>query len=387
MSRVQELIDELCPDGVPRRPLGDLAELVRGNGMPKTVFTSSGVGAIHYGQIYTHYGAWTTSTISFVTPETATRLAKVDPGDVIITNTSENLEDVGKAVAWMGDSQIVTGGHATVIKHSLDPKFLAYWLQTPEFDRQKRKRATGTKVIDVSAKSLATILMPVPPMEVQREIVRILDTFTELEAQLEAELEARQTQYKHCRQELLAFGDDVPRRPLGEIATVGTGIHDTKDSIPDGEFTFYARGREPLRLDSYDFDERAIITAGDGVGVGRVFHFANGKYALHQRAYRVVPSDEVDARFLFHYFLSNFSRYLERTSVHASVTSLRRPMFLKYPVPTPPIREQKRLVASLDEFDALVNDLSIGLPAEIAARRQQYEYYRDRLLTFKELPA
>lgn len=219
MSRVQELIDELCPDGVPRRPLGELAELVRGNGMPKTVFTSSGVGAIHYGQIYTHYGTWTTSTISFVTPETATRLAKVDPGDVIITNTSENLEDVGKAVAWLGTAQIVTGGHATVIKHHLDPKFLAYWFQTPEFDRQKRKRATGTKVVDVSARSLATVRIPVPPLEVQREVVRILDTFTELEAELKAELKAelsaRRKQFEFYRNHLLSFRERGRERELG----------------------------------------------------------------------------------------------------------------------------------------------------------------------------
>src|SRR5690606_4326173 len=148
---------------------------------------------------------------------------------------------------------------------------------------------------------------------------------------------------------------------------------------------FYARGREPLRLDSYDFDERAIITAGDGVGVGKVFHYADGKYALHQRAYRVVPDERlVDARFLYHWFVRGFGQYLERISVRASVTSLRRPMFLKFPVPVPPLAVQKRVASTLDKFDTLVHDLNSGLPAEIEARRQQYAYYRDRLLTFKE---
>lgn len=173
--------------------------------------------------------------------------------------------------------------------------------------------------------------------------------------------------------------------PLGDIATIGTGSHDTKDTVASGKYVFFARGREPFRLDTFDYDEQAIITAGDGVGVGKVFHFTTGKYALHQRAYRIVPHSCVDARFIYHFLVSDFANYLERTSVRASVTSLRRPMFLKYPVPIPPLDEQHRIVSILDKFEALVNDLRVGLPAELAARRKQYEYYRDKLLTFKEL--
>ena len=190
MSRVDQLIERLAPDGVEYRALGELGTLVRGNGMPKTDFTTTGVGCIHYGQIYTHYGAWTADTLSFVSAEKAAGLAKVDPGDVIITNTSENLDDVCKAVAWLGRGQIVTGGHATVLKHDQNPKYLAYYLQTPEFFASKKRYATGTKVIDVSAGSLSKIRIPVPPPEVQAEIVRILDQFVELEAELEARLEA-----------------------------------------------------------------------------------------------------------------------------------------------------------------------------------------------------
>ncbi|MGB3676886.1 MAG: restriction endonuclease subunit S, partial [Candidatus Nanopelagicales bacterium] len=146
MSRVDELIGELCPDGVEFRTLGDVANLVRGNGMPKVDLSETGVGAIHYGQIYTRYGAWATETISFIAPERAAKLAQVSPGDIIITNTSENIEDVGKAVAWLGSESIVTGGHATVIKHHEDPKYLSYWFQTESFRVQKRALATGTKV-------------------------------------------------------------------------------------------------------------------------------------------------------------------------------------------------------------------------------------------------
>lgn len=157
MSRIDDLVAEHCPQGVERRLLGDIAHLVRGNGMPRSVLTDEGIGAIHYGQIYKHYGAWTTKTISFVSPETASRLTKAEPGDIIITNTSENVDDVGKAVAWLGDNLIVTGGHATVIKHQQDPKYLSYWFQSEAFSAQKRALATGTKVMDVSARKLMKV--------------------------------------------------------------------------------------------------------------------------------------------------------------------------------------------------------------------------------------
>ena len=203
MSRIDALITELCPEGVESKAIGEFGELVRGNGMPKSDFVETGVGCIHYGQIYTFYGVWTTETKSFVPAEKAARLAKVDPGDLIITNTSENIEDVCKGVAWLGDNQIVTGGHATVLKHDQDAKYLSYYLQTPHFFAEKKRHATGTKVIDVSAKSLAKIKIPVPPLEIQREIVAILDRFTKLEA----ELEARRRQYQHYRDTLLSFAE------------------------------------------------------------------------------------------------------------------------------------------------------------------------------------
>src|SRR5690554_6459416 len=112
---------------------------------------------------------------------------------------------------------------------------------------------------------------PEKSLEIQAEIVRILDAFTAMTAELTAELNLRQQQYNHYRDQLLSFDEDeVERKTLGEVATIGTGKHDTKDAIVDGDYIFYARGREPLKLDVFDFDETAIITAGDGAGVGKV---------------------------------------------------------------------------------------------------------------------
>jgi len=206
MNKIKKLLTELCPNGVEYRLLGEIAELVRGNGLQKKDFIESGVGCIHYGQIYTFYGLFAATTKSFVSHELARTLRKVNTNDIVITNTSENVEDVCTPVVWLGKDEIVTGGHATIIKHGQNAKYLAYYFMTAEFANQKRKLATGTKVIDVSATNLAKVRIPLPPLAVQGEIVRILDNFTtELEAELDAELEARKKQYEYYRDQLLTF--------------------------------------------------------------------------------------------------------------------------------------------------------------------------------------
>lgn len=191
--------------------MSELGALIRGNGLPKSDFTEIGVPAIHYGQIYTYYGTHTTETISFVSEETAKKLRKVNYGDVVITNTSENLEDVGKALVYLGKEQAVTGGHATIFKPSknINGKFFAYFTQTEGFAKQKRKLAKGTKVIDVSANDMSKIKIPVPPLEEQERIVSILDKFdtltTSISEGLPKEIELRQKQYEYYRDMLLTF--------------------------------------------------------------------------------------------------------------------------------------------------------------------------------------
>ena len=194
----------------PRVPLGSFAQLVRGSGMPKTDFSESGVGAIHYGQIYTKFGTATAEVIAHVPEEKAKKLAVVNPGDVIVANTSENLEDVCKAVAWVGESDIVTGGHATVIKApEQNAKFISYYMATGQFNKDKRRHAFGTKVIDVAPKNLAKIEFPLPSLEEQQRIVDILDRFDALTSSLSeglpAELAARRSQYEYYRDQLLSF--------------------------------------------------------------------------------------------------------------------------------------------------------------------------------------
>ena len=407
MSEIERLLAELCPDGVEYRALGEVGRLVRGNGMPKSDFTDAGVGAIHYGQIYTHYGTWTTETISHVASDAAARLAQVDPGDLIITNTSENLDDVGKAVAWLGPAQIVTGGHATVLKHRQNPKFISYWLQSPDFQRQKRRLASGTKVIDVSAKSLATVRMPVPPPEVQRAIVEVLDTMEKLEAELEAELEARRRQYAYYRDALLAF-DEAPGVRWAKMDEVGTFIRGrrftradlTEDGLPAIHYgDIYtslgvaadapsSRVRSDLspRLRFARQGDVVIAAVGETVeDVGKgVAWLGVEPVAIHDDTF--LFRSDLDAKFVAYFLRTRCCCDQKMPFVaRAKVKRLSAEGLGMIRIPVPPLEEQQRIVAILDSFDALVNDLTSGLPAEIAARRKQYEYYRDRLLSFEEL--
>ena len=191
--------------------LGEIGTFVRGSGLQKKDFTPAGVGCIHYGQIYTYYGTCADKTKSFVSYETAKQLKYVEHGDVIITNTSENVEDVCKAVVYLGKEPIVTGGHASIFKPSekIDGKYFAYYTQTEWFARDKRKYAKGTKVIDVSAADLAKIKIPIPPLAEQQRIVSILDKFealtTSISDGLPKEIELRRKQYEYYRNQLLSF--------------------------------------------------------------------------------------------------------------------------------------------------------------------------------------
>ena len=398
MSRIEKLIEELCPDGVEYRPMGEVGVLVRGNGMPKTDFTDSGVGCIHYGQIYTHYGPWATETKSFVAPMTAERLAKVDPGDLVITNTSENHEDVCKAVAWLGATQVVTGGHATVFKHRQDPKFLSYYLQTADFFAKKKKYATGTKVIDVSANSLARIAIPVPPIAVQREIVRILDTFTELEAELEAELEVRRQQYDYYRLMLLrppGCEHDLPWIALGEIGRVAMCKRVFKEQTAAiGEIPFYKIGTFGAEPDAYvsealfqdyrrrySFPKKGDVLLSAAGTIGRIVEY-DGRPAYFQDSNIVwLDNDEsiVLNRYLYHQY-----QIVDWSTDGGTIRRLYNENLKAARIPVPPRDEQERVVSKLDTFEALFKSVTVGLPAELAARRRQYEHYRDRLLTFEE---
>lgn len=186
-----------------------VGEFVRGKGLQKKDFTNAGIGCIHYGQIYTQYNTYAYKTQSFVSSEFAEKARKAQQGNLIIATTSENDEDLCKAVAWLGSEEIAISNDACIYKHTLDPKFVSYFFQTEQFQEQKRQYITGTKVRRVNADNLAKIKIPVPSMLEQQRIVSILDKFdaltTSLTEGLPREIELRQQQYEYYRDLLLSF--------------------------------------------------------------------------------------------------------------------------------------------------------------------------------------
>lgn len=169
--------------------LGEIGKMIRGNGIQKKDFTETGIGCIHYGQIYTRYGTFADKTISFISEEQAERCKKASYGDLIIATTSENVEDVCKAVGWIGKEEIAISGDAYVFKHNQDPRYIAYLFQTQQFLNYKKKYATGTKVIRVSGENMLKFSFGFPPLSEQRRIADILDN--QRGAQLQAIWHAR----------------------------------------------------------------------------------------------------------------------------------------------------------------------------------------------------
>jgi len=303
---------------------------------------------------------------------------------LIAEDGSASLENY--SIQW-AVGKFWANNHVHVVngKEKLNNRFLYHYLTNMNFIPflAGKERAKLTKA------KLQQIPIPIPPLSVQTEIVRILDALTALTSELTSELILRRKQYEYYRETLLS-SDNLEqlntggvKKKLSDVAIIGTGSRNTNEAIENGIYPFFVRSQEPKKINEYEFDETAIITAGDGVGVGKVFHYISGKYALHQRAYRIVVTDKnLLPKFLFHYIRNNFAHYLKMTSVNSSVTSLRKPMFEKYPVFIPPLEEQQRIVSILDKFETLSNSITEGLPLAIEQSQKRYEYYRELLLSF-----
>ena len=401
MSRIDDLIAEYCPDGVKHQTLGEIGEFIRGNGIQKRDFRDSGFGCIHYGQIYTYYGLFADHTKSFIDPNLAEKRKKAYKGDLVIATTSENEEDVCKACAWLGEEPIAISGDAYIFRHHQNPIYISYCFQSELFQSQKKKYITGTKVLRVNGDAMAKIHVPVPPLPVQEEIVRILDSFSSLEAELEAELEARRKQYAYYRNELLTF-ERVVTVCIQDIC-----IRICSGGTPSSKRHDYYDGNVPwLRTQDIDFnvinqtsatisDEGLRNSAAQWIPANCVIVAMYGATAAKVAVNSIplttnqaccnlqIDETKADVRYVFHW-LSNEYEHLKALG-EGSQSNINAKKVKSYPISLPPLEEQRRIVSILDRFDKLTNDLSSGLPAEIEARRKQYEYYRDRLLSFDEL--
>jgi type I restriction enzyme S subunit len=200
-------------EGVYSVPMGQVGEFIRGRRFTKNDVVEIGIPSIHYGEIYTRYGVAARSTFSRVRPDLARQLRYAQPGDVIIAAVGETVEDVAKAVAWIGDEPVAIHDDTFLFRSDLNPKYVAYFMQTAKFHAQKERHVARAKVKRLSGVSLAKIAVPVPPREEQERIVSILDKFdalvNDLSIGLPAELTARHKQYEYYRDRLLRFEELV----------------------------------------------------------------------------------------------------------------------------------------------------------------------------------
>ena len=197
---------------IPKIKLGEFAVISRGGNFQKKDFVDNGLPCIHYGQIYTHYGTYADTTLTTINEEAYSKSKKAKKNDIVMAVTSENIEDVCKSVAWLGDKDIAVSGHTAIISHQQNAKYLSYYFSSNAFFKQKKKLAHGTKVIEVTPNTLANIEVPLPSLEVQNRLVEVLDNFdsicSDLNIGLPAEIEARQKQYEFYRDQLLTFAEN-----------------------------------------------------------------------------------------------------------------------------------------------------------------------------------
>ena len=400
MSRIDDLIRDLCPDGVEYKPLGDIARYsprkVPATDLNATTFVGvDNLLSQKRGRIdATH------------TPNTST-LTAYCPGNILLGNIRPYLKKV-----WLADRSGGCSGDVLAIEINdqhhklLYPQFLYYILSSNSFFTFNQQNAKGAKMPRGNRAAILHYPVPVPPVEVQQEITRILSQFTRLEAELEAELETRRHQYNYYLNELLAFKDDskVPWTPLSELGSFHRGKRFVKTDYADqgipcihyGEiYTRYGVSASSVvsHLDELLHSRLRFAQPGDVIfvdvgevvdDVGRsVAWLGDEPIAIHDHSY--VFRGTLNPTFVSYVMRTDwFRRQKAKHVARTKVKTLLLDGFSKIRIPVPPRAEQDQIVDKLNQFDTLVNNLNSGLPAEIEARRQQYEHYRDRLLTFPE---
>ncbi len=398
MSKLVELIREMCPNGVEYKELREIATITRGGNLQKKDFTDEGVPCIHYGQIYTRYGLFADSAFTYISEVTAKKQKMADTNDIVMAVTSENIEDVCKCVVWLGENPVAVSGHTAIIKHNQNAKFLAYYFHSSMFFAQKRKLAHGTKVIEVTPDTLNSVIVPVPPMEVQREIVQILDKFTLLSAELSAELSARRKQYAYYVDKMFS-DENVEIRTLDEVAEIIDSLHATPKYTENGYSMIrvadikggYVDTKNALKVDDQTYIEfiKRYKPQFNDIIVSRVGSFGNFSLVpdedicLGQNVALIHP--KINNKYLYYYLNSFYVKdYIEQKAHGGGYKNIGIKDLMKIPVKLHTEEEQEKIARILEKFDVINSNMDEGIPAEIEARRKQYEYYRDKLLSFKK---
>lgn len=407
MSRIDELIAEFAPSGVRYEPLGDIGEWYGGGTPSKDQLEYWQNGAIPWVSPKDMGRTIVDSTEDYITEAAVKSSAtKIVPANsVAVVVRSSILDRILPTALIPVPVTLNQDMKAVVARNGILPGYVAHLLRSSGPAILRAARKTGGSVASIESSKLFSFRIPIPPLEVQREIVKVLDAFTKLEAELEAELEARRRQYQYYRDALLGFADQEVRwTTMGEIGEFFRGRRFTRNDLdPEGVacihygdiYTQYGTAAtitiSHVRTDMQSTLRFAkpgdVVIAGVGEtveDVGKaVAWLGEGDVAIHDDCFAFRHS--MNPKFVSYCFQTTaFHAEKNKFVARAKVKRLSGESLGKLAIPVPSLSEQARIVAILDKFDALVNDLSSGLPAEIAARRNQYGHYRDRLLTFRE---
>ena len=400
MSRLDNLIAQHCPSGVFFRDLVEVA------GYSTTRVDAADLDATSFVGVDNLLPNKQGKNDATYLPNTE-RLTAYREGDVLLGNIRPYLKKV-----WLATDGGGCSGDVLVLRirddtrAGLMPEYFFYVMSSDRFFDYSMQHAKGAKMPRGDKLAILRYRFPVPPLEVQREIVRILDTFTELEAELEAELQARRRQYERLRAALLAPREGITwgTATVGGVCrkvSAGATPLVTRDEFYSGGTIPWLRTQEVRYRDIFDTDVKitdsalkessirliptnCVIVALSGAGVTR------GRVAVNRipvTTNQHCCSLEVDEqlahhRYVYYWLIHHYEELRRRGQGNRSDLNLG--IVKNFPIRLPPLAEQRRIAALLDRIDTLVNDLSVGLPAELAARRRQYEHYRDRLLTFGE---
>lgn len=369
------------------KKLGEVGKFTRGKGLQKADITIDGnVPIILYGELYTTYGDYITEIKSFTNMANIHSEVVIEKDDLLLPLSSTTKDAcIGKVSVYATDKKCYLGGDALILRHNQCAAFLMYLLNSKYFEVKKMACVKGTTIQHLSVEGLKNILIPIPPISEQERVVAILDKFTELERELERERALRVKQYEWYRDRLLTFeGGGLEYRKLGEVCEIYTGGEAPKGCIKGQEATkeccypVYSNG-----VDIYGYAPTYRINK-DAVTISSI---GNVGYAAYRKAFFTpiirlkvaIPKDDTLIAKYLYYALTN----IKINSKNSTVPNMNANEIKRILIPLPPLSEQERIVATLDKFSALCNDIMAGLPAEIAARKKQYEYYRDRLLTFE----
>ena len=373
MSRLEELIQELCQDGVEYKFLKECCELSRGDYITKKSAKLGNIPVILGGQEPAYY------------IDKANHYGKA----IVISRSGASAG----FVSYWDEPIFVTDGFIIEAKQELDIRFLYYFLKNMQIFINTMKKGGG--VPHITGKNLLMIKIPIPPLPVQSEIVKILDKFTEVTAQLQEQLAlevtARRKQYEYYRDKLLTFdvfamgASDVVWRALGEIADIRTGRR-PKIVLKEGFFEYINAGTSNSGYTTdFSFPEDTVTTPSRGQGGIGFIGYQKNPFWLGPLCYgiRAKESNIICNKFLYYFLCSNSKKILQKKN-EGGTPALNLGDLQTVYILIPSLSVQHRIVTILDRFDALCNDLASGLPAEIEARQKQYEYYRDKLLSFKE---